>query len=65
LQRWLPSKNHWPETQRLLGGSSLANAFQQAGTHHLVGDVSAGVFCPLVLMKFKKDIFFICTTSHT
>jgi hypothetical protein len=41
----------------LLGGSSLKIAFQQAGAQRLVGDVSTGVFRPVVTEKFSKDVF--------
>jgi hypothetical protein len=50
-------QNRCAETQRLLGGSSLKIAFRQAGAQHLVGEVSTGVFCPIVPAKFRKDIF--------
>ncbi len=36
------------ETQRLLSGTSLKLAFCQAGAHRLAGDVSTGVFHPMV-----------------
>jgi hypothetical protein len=51
-------QNHCAEMQCLLGGSSLQLAFRQAGTQHLAGDVSTGIFCPIVPQKFRKDIFF-------
>jgi hypothetical protein len=50
-------QNGCPETQRLLGSSSLIIAFQQAGAHCLVGDVSTGIFCPVAHAKFRKDFF--------
>jgi hypothetical protein len=37
-------ENRCAETHRLLGGSSLKLAFQQAGTQRLVGNVSTVVF---------------------
>jgi hypothetical protein len=46
------------ETQHLLVSSSLTIAFRQAGIQRLVGDVSTGVFCPMVPEKLRKDIFF-------
>ncbi len=49
-------QNHSAETQRLLFGSSLELAFHWTGTQHLAGDVSTGVFRPIVLLKFRKDI---------
>jgi hypothetical protein len=36
-------QNHCPETQRLLGGSSLTIVFHQAGAQRLVGNVSMGI----------------------
>jgi hypothetical protein len=42
-------QNHCPETQRLLGGSSLTVAFCQPGVECLVSDVSTGVFRPVAL----------------
>jgi hypothetical protein len=50
-------QNCCAEMQRLLGGSSLQLAFRQAGTQHLAGDVSTGIFRPIVPQKFRKDIF--------
>ncbi len=35
-------QNRCPETQRLLGGTSLKFAFRQTGAQHLAGDVSTG-----------------------
>jgi hypothetical protein len=46
-----------PETQRLLGGTSLKLAFRQTGAQRLAGDVSTGTFCPIVPLKFRKAIF--------
>jgi hypothetical protein len=50
-------QNRCVEMQRLLGGISLKIAFQQAGTQRLVGNVSTGIFHPIVPAKFRKDIF--------
>ncbi len=50
-------RNRCAETQRLLGGSYLLLAFRQAGTQRLPGDVSTGIFRPIVPKKFRKDIF--------
>ncbi len=50
-------QNSCAETQRLLGGTSLKLAFRQAGAHRLAGDVSTGVFHPIVPQKFRRDIF--------
>jgi hypothetical protein len=46
-----------PETQRLLGGTSLKLAFHQTGAQRLAGDVSTGNFRPIVPIKFRKNIF--------
>jgi hypothetical protein len=46
-----------PETQRLLGGTSLKLAFRQTGVQCLAGEVSTGTFCPIVPLKFRKAIF--------
>jgi hypothetical protein len=50
-------QNCCAETQRLLGSTSLKLAFRQTGAHRLAGDVSTGVFRPIVPLKFRKDIF--------
>jgi hypothetical protein len=50
-------KNSCAEMQRLLGRTSLKLAFRQAGAHCLAGDVSTGVFRPIVPQKFRRDIF--------
>jgi hypothetical protein len=50
-------QNRCPETQRLLGGTSLKLAFNQTGAQCLAGDVSTGNFCPIVPLKFRKNIF--------
>jgi hypothetical protein len=50
-------QNHCPETQRLLGGTSLKLAFRQTGAQRLTGDVSIGNFRPIVPLKFGKTIF--------
>jgi hypothetical protein len=42
-----------PETQQLLGGTSLKLAFRQTGTQRLAGDVSTGTFRPIVPLKFR------------
>ncbi len=46
-----------PETQHLLGGTSLKLAFRQTGAQRLAGDISTGNFRPTVPLKFRKDIF--------
>ncbi len=50
-------QNRCPETQRLLGGTSLKLAFRQTGDQPLAGDVSTGNFRPIVPLKFRKNIF--------
>jgi hypothetical protein len=50
-------QNRCPETQRLLGGTSLKLAFRQTGAQCLAGDISTGTFRPIVPLKFRKDIF--------
>jgi hypothetical protein len=46
-------QNRCPETQRLLGGTSLILAFRQTGAQHLAGDVSTGNFHPIAPLKFR------------
>jgi hypothetical protein len=46
-----------PETQRLLGGTSLKLAFRQTGTQCLARDVSTGTFCPIVPSN-SEGLFF-------
>jgi hypothetical protein len=41
-------QNSYAETQRLLGGTSRKLTFRQTGAHCLAGDVSTGVFRPIV-----------------
>jgi hypothetical protein len=50
-------QNRCAETQRLLGGTSLKLAFRQTSAQRLAGDISTGVFRPVVPIKFRKDIF--------
>jgi hypothetical protein len=50
-------QNHCPETQHLLGGTSLKLAVCQTGAECLAGNISTGTFCPIVPIKFIKDIF--------
>jgi hypothetical protein len=57
FQAMAAEQNHCPEMQRLLGGTSLTSAFHQAGAQRLVGDVSTGIFHPVVPEKFIKDFF--------
>jgi hypothetical protein len=58
-------QNRCPETQRLLGGTSLKLAFRQTGTQRLAGDISTGTFRPIVPLKFRKDILPIFTMLLT
>jgi hypothetical protein len=58
-------QNSCPETQRLLGGTSLKLAFCQTGAHRLAGDVSTGNFRSIVPLKFRKNILIIFTMSLT
>ncbi len=46
-------QNHCSETQRLLNGTSLTIAFKKVGNQHLVGQVSAGDFRPVVPTKYQ------------
>jgi hypothetical protein len=58
-------QNSCAETQRLPGGTSLKLVFRQAGAHRLAGDVSTGVFRPIVPQKFHRDIFLnLHSISH-
>ncbi len=50
-------QNRCPETQRLLGNTSLKLAFRQTGAQRLAGDVSTGNFRPIVPLKFRKNNF--------
>jgi hypothetical protein len=50
-------QNRCAETQRLLGGTSLQLAYRQVGAHRLAGDMSTGVFRPILPAKFRRDIF--------
>ncbi len=50
-------QNRCPETQLLLGGTSLKLAFRQTGAQCLAGNVSTGNFRPIVPLKLRKNIF--------
>ncbi len=50
-------QNRCPETQHLLGSTSLKLAFRQTGAQRLAGDISTGTFRPIVPLKCRKDIF--------
>jgi hypothetical protein len=50
-------QNRCPETQHLLGVTSLKLAFRQTGAQRLAGNISTGTFCPIIPLKFRKDIF--------
>jgi hypothetical protein len=58
-------QNRCPETQHLLGGTSLKLAFRQTGAQRLAGDVSTGNFRPIVPLKFRKTFLIIFTMSLT
>jgi hypothetical protein len=45
-------QNHCPETQSLLGGTSLKLAFRQTGAQRLACYISTGTFRPIVPLKF-------------
>jgi cleavage and polyadenylation specificity factor subunit 1 len=47
-------QNHCPETQRLLGSTSLKLAFRQTGAQRLAGDISTGNFRPIVPPQIQK-----------
>jgi hypothetical protein len=47
-------QNICAETQRLLGKTSLKLAFCQTCAHRLAGDVSKGVFRPIVPQEFVE-----------
>jgi hypothetical protein len=54
----MAAKQHrCPETQRLLGDTSLKLAFRQTGSQCLAGDVSTSTFLPIVPLKFRKANF--------
>jgi hypothetical protein len=57
LEEMAAEQNRCPETQRLLGGTSLKLAFRQTGAQRLAGDVSTGNFHPIVPLKFRKTFF--------
>ena len=46
-----------PETQCLLGGSSLKIGSRREGQHDLLGDTSTGEFRPIVPILFRKKVF--------
>ncbi len=50
-------QNRCPETQHLLGGTSLKLSFRQIGAQRLAEDISTGTFRPIVPLKFRKNIF--------
>jgi hypothetical protein len=58
LEEMAAEQHRCPETQRLLGGTSLKIAFRQTGAQCLAGDVSTGTFRPIVPLKFRKAIFY-------
>jgi hypothetical protein len=54
-----------PETQRLLGGTSLKIAFRQTGAQCLDGDVSTSTFRPIVPSDSEKVFLIISTMLFT
>jgi hypothetical protein len=50
-------RHRFPETQWLLGDTSLKLAFCQTGAQRLAGDISTGTFGPIVPLKLRKAIF--------
>jgi hypothetical protein len=50
-------QNSCAEMQHLQNGTSLKLAFRQTGAQRLAGDVSSVIFCPIVPLRFRKDIF--------
>ncbi len=54
-------QNHCAEMQRLLDGTSLKLAIRRTGTQCLAGDVSTGVFQPIVPQNSKKIFLHIFT----
>jgi hypothetical protein len=54
LEEMAAEQNRCPDTQRLLGGTSLKLASRQTGAQRLAGDVSTCYFCPIVPLKFRK-----------
>ncbi len=57
FEKMAAEQHHCPETQWLLGGTSLKLAFCRAGAQRLAGDISTGTFRPIVPLKFRKAIF--------
>jgi hypothetical protein len=51
FEQMAAEQNRCPETQRLLGGTSLKLAFRQTGTQRLAGDVSTGNCSPQIQKK--------------
>jgi hypothetical protein len=47
-------QNSCAQMQCLLGGTSLKLAFCQAGIHRLAGDVSTGVFRPIIPQNYVE-----------
>ncbi len=57
LEEMAAEQNRCSETQHLLGDTSLKLAFRQTGAQRLAEDVATGNFCPIVPLKFRKNIF--------
>jgi hypothetical protein len=58
-------QNRCPETQRLLGDTSLKLAFRQTGTQHLAGDASTANFHPIVPLNSEKPFLTVSTMLLT
>ncbi len=58
-------QNRCPETQRLLGGTSLKLVFRQTGAQRLAGDVSTGIFRLIVPSNSEKTFLIIFTMLLT
>ncbi len=54
-------QNRCPETQRLLGGTSLKLAFRQTGAQRLAGDDTTGNFRPIFPSNSGKAFLIIFT----
>ncbi len=65
FQEMAAEQNRCPETQRLLGVTSLKLAFRQTGAQRLAGDVSTGTFRPIVPLKFRKTFLILFTMLLT
>jgi hypothetical protein len=55
FEEMVAERNRCPETQRLLGSTSLKLAFRQTGAQRQAGNIFT--FRPIVPLKFRKHIF--------